>query len=435
MFKTMRRITRNNVLPLYLALIICLVLSGCQTLIADDNATLPKASFDSTPPVSATEHNLSDSASSPDSSQTALDTAPEPQTYTKSATLLAVGDIMMHTPQFPSYYDKQTDRYHFDSYFEHVQPLLAEGDFVWANLETPLGGADLKYTGYPMFNAPPELAESLQYAGFNIVTTANNAYDRKELGVIRTLERLHELGMVTKGTAASAEEAKQLTIMTKNEIHMGILAYTYGTNGLIVPADKSYLVSRIHQQQMLEDIQTLKLAGADVVVIALHFGIEYQRETNSEQQTLARTLIAAGADIILGSHPHVLQPLEKVQVMNTDGTTRDGFIIYSLGNFISNMRDEYTDYGGIFEATIHKTFPDQQVVITDVNVIPTWVEITGKGDHRRYTVLPVQKTILEQKLTLSPQIYKNLSTKLAVLNEHLHSLPAVKTSAESTTSS
>ncbi|WP_152393861.1 CapA family protein [Paenibacillus guangzhouensis] len=343
--------------------------------------------------------------------------------YTKEAKLVAVGDVMMHMPQMPAYYDKATGKYNFNPYFTQVKPILEQGDFVWANLETPIAGADLRYSGFPMFNAPPELASALKYAGFNIVTTANNhAMDRKEIGIIRTLKRLKEQGFVTKGTAASEEESKQLTIMTKNDIKMGILAYTYGTNGITLPKDKPYLVAHLSPLRIKEDIRALREAGADVVVIALHFGIEYQREPNSTQQELARSLIQAGADIILGSHPHVIQPLEQVNVKESDGSLRKGYIIYSMGNFISNMKDEYTDYGVIFHADIQKTFPSGKIDIRQVDTQLTWTQKTGKGNARKYVILPVEKTIQEHRLQLSASTYQSLKKKQKELDHHLHSL-------------
>ncbi|OPA73236.1 capsular biosynthesis protein [Paenibacillus selenitireducens] len=383
----------------------------------------------------AVAQNVQQPVTDPSESGPAFDSSTEPatppvehpiETYTKEAKLVAVGDIMMHMPQLPSYYNKAKGTYNFNPFFTQVKPLLTQGDFVWANLETPIAGADLRYSGFPMFNAPAEVAAALKYAGFNIVSTANNhALDRKEIGVIRTLKRLKEQGLTTKGTAASQAEANELTIITKNDIQMGILAYTYGTNGITVPADKSYLISLINPIQMKRDIQSLRDAGADVVVIALHFGIEYQREPSARQQQLARSLIEAGADIILGSHTHVVQPLEEVHVTQLDGTTRKGYIIYSMGNFISNQKDEYTDYGVIFNATIRKTFPSGAIDITDVTALPTWVQKTGTGNQRKYVVLPVEKTLHEHKLPLSKSQYSALATKLQALNNHIHSMPVV----------
>lgn len=365
-----------------------------------------------------------DSVSSSDTTTDTTSSLPPEKTYTKEAKLLAVGDVMMHMPQMPAYYNAKTKTYNFNSFFSEVKPILEQGDWVWANLETPIGGADLRYSGFPMFNGPPELAQALKYAGFNIVTTANNhALDRKEIGVKRTLARLKEQGFVTKGTAASAEEAEQLTIVTKNEINMGILAYTYGTNGLTVPSDKPYLISLIDEAKIKSDIAKLRSAGADVVVIALHFGIEYQRQPNGDQKALAYSLIQSGADIILGSHPHVVQPYEEVIVTRADGTAKTGYVIYSMGNFISNMKDEYTDYGVIFSANIQKQFPQGTIKITDVKAIPTWVEKIYTKKHRKYVVLPVEQTIKKRNhSTLHSSDYKKLEQKLAALNKHLGSM-------------
>ncbi|WP_314590088.1 CapA family protein [Paenibacillus terrigena] len=381
------------------------------------------------PPTPAETQNPDDTVVQPDSSE-----EDQPvESYTKEAKLVAVGDVMMHMPQMPAYYNKSTGKYNFNPYFTQIKPILEQGDFVWANLETPIAGADLRYSGFPMFNAPPELASALKYAGFNIVTTANNhAMDRKEVGVIRTLQRLKEQGFVTKGTAASEDEAKKLTIMTKNDIKMGILAYTYGTNGITLPRDKPYLVSHLSPLRIKDDIRALREAGADVVVIALHFGIEYQREPNSTQQQLTRSLIQAGADIILGSHPHVIQPLEQVKVTESDGSVRKGYIIYSMGNFISNMKDEYTDYGVIFSADIQKTFPSCKIEIRNVDTQLTWTQKTGKGNARKYVVLPVEKTIQEHQLNLSVSTYQALKKKQKELDQHIHSLAVpVQVQAES----
>ena len=400
---------------------ILLLLVSCQ-MPSQDTQSKPSTASPVEPlpvPPSTEEAQLpSDTDAQPETSTEAQPV----ESYMKEAKLVAVGDIMMHMPQMPAYYNKSTGKYNFNPYFTQVKPILEQGDFVWANLETPIAGADLRYSGFPMFNAPPELAAALKYAGFNIVTTANNhAMDRKEIGVIRTLKRLKEQGFVTKGTAASEEEAKKLTIMTKNDIKMGILAYTYGTNGITLPKDKPYLVAHLSPLRIKEDIRALREAGADVVVIALHFGIEYQREPNSTQQELARSLIQAGADIILGSHPHVIQPLEQVNVTEEDGAIRKGYIIYSMGNFISNMKDEYTDYGVIFRADIQKTFPSGTIEIRNVDTQLTWTQKTGKGNGRKYVVLPVEKTIQEHQLKLSASTYQALKKKQKELDQHIYS--------------
>ncbi|MFW5435694.1 CapA family protein [Paenibacillus apiarius] len=347
--------------------------------------------------------------------------------YSLSGKLLAVGDIMMHSPQFPAYVNKKTGKYDFNSYFSQVKPILESADWCWANLETPLLGGEKVYTGYPMFNAPPELADALKYAGFNIVTTANNhVLDRREKGALRTLEVLKDRGFVTKGTSASLWESEQVTMLEKNGIQLGILAYTYGTNGIPLPKKKPYLVSLIDEERMIQDIKKAKEAGADIVAIALHFGNEYETKPNQQQIQLARTLVQAGADIILGSHPHVLQPYERVTVQDADGHTRDGIIIYSLGNFISNQTGDGKDIGVIFGVEIVKHMPEGRIELKEITAEPTWVHIDGPREKRKYRVLPMSDTVMshsDKRLTTNQ--FKRLQNMLNNTNRHLQSMSAV----------
>lgn len=301
---------------------------------------------------------------------------------------------------------------------------------MWGNLETPLAGADLKYTGFPMFNAPPELASALKKAGFNIMTTANNhSLDRRELGVLRTLDHLKEQGLVTKGTAASQEEADKPVIVEKNGIAMGILAYTYGTNGIPIPQGKSYLVSLIDERRMAGDIAKLRAAGADVIAVAVHFGLEYQKEANEQQKEIARKLIASGADIILGSHPHVVQPYEMVEAQAADGSNHRGLVIYSLGNFISNQTGDTTDYGVILSVKIKKHFPDGGIELTDVHAMPTWVHIYRKSSgnsavkgKKQYRILPLEPLLAARNdPMLKAKDYDALSKSLQAMKQHLES--------------
>ncbi|HEY0829435.1 MAG TPA: CapA family protein, partial [Bacilli bacterium] len=279
-----------------------------------------------------TQSPVATSALTPSPSPTA-----EPS-YTRQATLVAVGDVMMHSPQITAGYDKATQTYNYDSFFSEVKAILSTGDWAVANLETPLAGKEAGYSGYPQFNAPAELADAMKNAGFNIITTANNhSLDRREHGVINTLEHLHARGLTTVGTAISQTDANKITIVTKNEISMAILAYTYGTNGIPIPEGKDYLVSLIDEEKMIQDIARAREQGVDLVTIVLHFGLEYQRQPNEQQKQLVEHLIKAGADIILGSHPHVVQPYQFIDTVGIDGLMKRGLAIYSMGNFISNQ--------------------------------------------------------------------------------------------------
>jgi poly-gamma-glutamate capsule biosynthesis protein CapA/YwtB (metallophosphatase superfamily) len=350
--------------------------------------------------------------------------APLAQPYSTEAQLVAVGDIMMHGSQIQSGYDAATGTYRYDNFFTQVKGILSEGDWVIANLETPLAGANAGYSGYPRFNAPDTLADAIKTAGVNVVSTANNhALDRNEAGVLETLKNVRARGLHPVGTAASPEEARQILILQKDQIDMAILAYTYGTNGIPVPADKDYLVSLIHEPSLVADILRAKRQGADLVTVVLHFGTEYQRQPNSEQKQLVAKLVKAGADIILGSHPHVVQPYEVFESVDQFGNSKKAVAIYSMGNFISNQRGDYKDLGVIFRVKLRKEFPAEVVKITDVEALPTWVHRYSAYGQYQFRVLPLQAILAAQTdPLLGAQTYAQLQGNLEEMNRHLKSL-------------
>lgn len=367
-------------------------------------------------------------ASSPqnalENEQAVAEVTPSPTPYTTEAELLAVGDIMMHGAQIKSGYNPQTKTYNYDNFFTEVQNILSSGDWVIGNLETPLGGPDRGYTGYPLFNAPDTLADAIKKAGFNILTTANNhSLDRGEKGVLKTLENVKKRGLIPVGTAPNAKEAESIVMVEKNEISMAILAYTYGTNGIPIPKGKNYLVNLINVDQIKQDIAKARQLGADVITVALHFGTEYQRQPNTEQKALVKTLVNAGADIILGSHPHVVQPYQIFERTTEQGKAKQAVVIYSMGNFISNQRDNYKDLGVIFKVNIRKQFPNETIEFTQVEALPTWVHRYSKNGQYQFRVLPLEQVVKNKKdPLLSSQDYRMLEADLQKMNRHLNSL-------------
>ncbi|MHA6483966.1 CapA family protein [Paenibacillus sp. strain BS8-2] len=348
---------------------------------------------------------------------------PPPPVYNE-AVWIGVGDIMSHSPQLPGSYDVATGKYDFTPFFEHVKPILSEGDWVMANLETPIAGPDFGYSGYPTFNAPTELAEALRNAGFNLLSTANNhSLDKGEKGLLKTLEHVHALGFKTVGTAASQADADAHIIVEQNGIRMGLLSYTYGTNGIPIPQGKPYLVNLIDEVKIKSDIKKLREAGADLVTVALHFGTEYQFVPNETQTTLARSLAAAGADIIAGSHPHVVQPYEVVEALDEQGRSKQALIIYSMGNFISNQRGDSKDYGVIFKVGIKKNMTDGFTELTEIEAIPTWVHRYRPNKSYLYRVLPVEATISARNdQLLSQNDYAALTKDFEMLSKRLESM-------------
>lgn len=351
-----------------------------------------------------------------DSTPEELEIEAEPEPLRKIS-IAAVGDIMAHMPQINSAYRKEQDSYDFRDHFSEVKPIFHASDLVIGNLETTLAGKDRGYSGYPMFNAPDELADALAWAGFDVLSTANNhSLDRGEKGLLRTLEVLVERGITPVGTHSSLEARNSPVIVERNGITIGLLAYTYGTNGIPIPNGKSYLVNLIDHQQMEKDITNLR-PRVDLVVICMHWGNEYQRQPHASQISLANMLVAWGADIILGSHPHVIQPAEFIN---------DSFVIYSLGNFISNQRDRYRDSGVILTLEITKDPADNKVSIERVSYIPTWVHKFRRDNRWDYRILPVEEYLTKynsgQDRYIEKGEYERLQQVWKETREHLGEL-------------
>jgi poly-gamma-glutamate synthesis protein (capsule biosynthesis protein) len=208
-----------------------------------------------------------------------------------------------------------------------------------------------------------------------------------------------------------------------------MLAYTYGTNGIPIPKGKDYLVSLIDEKKIVKDIAKARKQGADIIAISLHFGDEYQRQPNSEQKQLVEKLLKAGADIILGSHPHVVQPYKIFNFPGKNGKTRKAVAIYSMGNFISGQNKKYTDLGVILQVNIRKTFPEKTTEITRIKTIPTWVHRYTQNNKTKYRVLPLETTVSQKKdALLAISQYPVLSKYLQDMNNHLNSLNSPKKS-------
>ncbi|QIA27764.1 CapA family protein [Thermaerobacter sp. PB12/4term] len=239
------------------------------------------------------------------------------------ASLASVGDVLIHNTLLAAARQKD-GTYDFGPALAAVTPALRAADLAVANLEQPVTGADLGgYTGYPQFNSPPELLETLRQAGFDVLTNANNhTLDRGRRGVERTFANLERFGFIHAGTARNAEERDRIAVADAGGIRIAFLAYTYGTNGIPLPAP--YLVNLIDPQQIAADIARARRAGVDLVSVSLHFGNEYETEPNRQQEDLVDQVLAAGADIVLGHHPHVLQRAELRPAGGAEGEAAPG---------------------------------------------------------------------------------------------------------------
>ncbi|NLZ52280.1 MAG: CapA family protein [Thermoanaerobacteraceae bacterium] len=303
-----------------------------------------------------------------------------------TATFLAVGDVMMHEGQIWAGYDEKTDTFDYSEFFHVVKDEITAADIAMADLETTLGGKEQKYTGYPMFNSPDELADALKNAGFDIIVTSNNhSLDRGAKGALRTIQVLKERGLAPLGTYESEEEREQILIKEANGINFAFLSYTYGTNGIPIPKDMPYLVNLIDEESILSDLEKAR-SQADVVVVYLHFGEEYQRTPSKSQRKLAHLLLKNGASLIVASHPHVIQPGEWMEVEEADGEIIKKYVAYSMGNFISAQRFPHTEEGLMMKFTLEKDLKKNKVYLTDVEEIDTWVDKFVRDGKMRYVV-------------------------------------------------
>lgn len=327
--------------------------------------------------------------------------------------MAVIGDIMCHSTNFQSAYNSETDSYDFSNVFTDIKPYIENADIAVGNLETTFAGKNVGYSGYPTFNTPESLAKNIVDLGVDVVSTANNhSLDKRYNGLISTLDELDKVGLSHTGTYRSKEE--QDTILTKNVngINIAFLSFTYGTNGIPVPSGKEYCVNLIDENLILDQLSKAKALNPDVICVNMHWGNEYKLVQNKTQEKLADFLFKNGADIILGSHPHVLEPMEKRTITLEDGSTKDGFLIYSLGNFMSGQVIENTRNSIILQLQITK-HSNNKITIDSYNYIPTYMLDTGINSNDRYKILDVNNTISKYEngdTSISESLYNTLKS-------------------------
>ncbi|WP_216830650.1 CapA family protein [Alkalihalobacterium elongatum] len=274
-------------------------------------------------------------------------------------TIGAIGDVLLHERVYQRA-KKPDGTYDFDPMLNEVKPLLKKPDFLMANQESMPGGVEIGLSTYPSFNSPKEIVTTLQKLGVDMVIGANNhTLDRGMNAIESALDYYEEIGMDYVGVYRNKEDREIERIVIINDIAIGVLAYTYGTNGIPIPHDHPDVVAMINQERMVRDVQNLR-GKADVIVVHMHWGNEYEREPNDEQRNLARVLSEAGADIIFGHHPHVLQPIEKID--REEGL--ETIVFYSLGNFFSGQKFQFTDIGGVATVDVTKVADGDEVTVS-----------------------------------------------------------------------
>ena len=333
---------------------------------------------------------------------------PEPERVVATATVASQGDLLMHKPVFDTC--RQSDgSYDFSSIFRYSKDLVASYDYAVANLETTFGGDKYIYQGNPAFNCPDELADSAVETGYDMLLTANNhAGDTMGDGILRTIEHIRSKGMQALGSQLNNEEPKY-AVVDINGIKIGMVCYTwafsgngstFSLNGLNPVKDEGQMnyFTNNNPDKLYKEAQAameqMKAAGAEATMLFIHWGQEYQTTENALQNTMAQKLCDIGYDVIVGGHPHVVQPVELLQ--STQDPNHKTICIYSLGNAVSNQRTGistqfpagYTEDGALFTVTFEK-YSDGKVYLAGTEVVPTWVNMHSNNGAKEYNILPL----------------------------------------------
>ncbi len=303
-------------------------------------------------------------------------------------TLMFIGDVMSHSPQVDAA-RLQDGTYDYASCYQFLAPYIASADLCIANMEVPLAGSP--YTGYPQFSCPDAMMSQLFDAGVDVFLTANNhTCDKGAKGIRRTIHVMDSLGIPHVGTYLDSTDFNQRNplIVEKNGFRIAVLNYTYGTNG--IPAPNPFIVNMLDSTEIARDIARARELKADYIVVMPHWGIEYERKQNKEQKGYANYMYECGADMVIGGHPHVVQPI-TLENRNELGVAQC-ITAYSLGNFVSNQRKRYTDGGIIVKCQLVRD-TNGVIQITDYEYLPYWVyKGTCQGKYQ-YHILPAKHAV------------------------------------------
>lgn len=348
--------------------------------------------------------SLEQSAKDTSASQEDNITPKEKEETDTTFTMTAIGDIMCHNTQYLDAYQKETDTYDFSYVFENISRYLKTSDIAIGNLETSFAGKERGYSNYPTFNSPDELAYDLKKLGLDVLSTAgNHCLDMGFDGLSRTIDVLNDADISHLGTYQTQEERDKILFKYVKGIKFAFINYTYGTNGIPIPSDKKYCVNLINTDLIQTDIENAKAGEADIIVACMHWGTEYKTTANKEQQELADFLFQNGVDIILGNHPHVLEPMEKRTVTLEDGTQKDGFVIYALGNFICDQNAENTRNSIILNLKITK-HTDGKISIDHANYTPIYMYKKVTNELRKMKLFDIEQVIYNYEAGIDSSI-------------------------------
>lgn len=349
----------------------------------------------------------------------------------KEVSIIAVGDILVHDEQLKAAYIEESDTYDFNNNFEYIKKYIQDADIAYATPEGTYVGKEGIYSGYPLFNSPESMLEALKKTGFDIINGAHNhILDKGSKGYFETIENFRKSGMDYIGLKAQRSESNNL-IKNVNNIKIGFTAYTYETprqkgkraiNALIIPESVNGLLNTFGYDNLdkdllkiKENIDEMKNNGAEFIVVGMHWGNEYSTTVSKEQEKIANKLNEYGVDLILGSHPHVVQTIDTIKNKETEKET---LVVYSMGNFISNQRKETMGNrlaaDGIMVNVNIKKNDDGKVNIESYKYIPTWVyKFKDEDNKTQYSILPTEDILATEDTSKFPKdILKAIETSL-----------------------
>lgn len=330
----------------------------------------------------------------------------------QEVSFLFMGDIMGHGPQIRSAYQNSEKKYNYDKVFEPLEDIISSVDFAVANLEVTLAGPP--YMGYPQFSSPDELAEACKNNGVDVLVTANNhSCDRKNSGVIRTVEVLDSFKILHTGTFKNEKKRDQgnLLILSKKGIKVGLLNYTYGTNG--IPFSTPAYVNMLDSSLIKQDVINARKKKLDKLIVFVHWGYEYRDFPNSYQKKFNTFFNEIGVDVVIGSHPHVLQPM----IYNIENN-KEFLTVFSLGNFVSNQRESRKDGGAMFRLSFEKK--GGKVYISRKEYVLTWVHKFMDDGKYQYQILPCAKAKYNERYFSEKNDFQKMNLFLVNSRKHLN---------------
>ncbi len=361
---------------------------------------------------------------------------PEPVTVTIGST----GDILLHSPIL-SAHKKADGSYDFSEIFTYAKPYFSSYDYMVANLEVTCAGPSKPYKGYPCFNAPDSIVTALKNSGVDLLLTANNhSFDTGSAGFWRTQEIIQKAGLSHIGTFTQGN--KPYTVRNIKGISVGMINYTYETkttagrkalNGIRLSTEtQDYIQSFSYEalpafyEDIEQNIKAMVKDGAEAIIVYMHWGNEYQTKQNNYQNKIAQKLCDLGVDVIVGGHPHVIQPIE---ILNATQGSHQTVCLYSMGNAVSNqmasrmnLKTGHTEDGLIFETSFTKE-SDGRVILSDIDIIPTWANRFETANGRRYHIIPLKKdgewTTAYQQISRKTEMQKSAKRTAALVENGL----------------